>query len=162
MITKSLMVKVNIVVEEKQWKKNNKKIEFFLKKITKKIVYQLFPNSNSALEISILLTHTKGMRNLNYKFRKINKDTDVLSFPAQEKKFFKNNKKIKENIYLGDVALSFGHINHEIKNSILDFNNYLKKMIIHAVLHLVGYEHDNDKNYKKMNALENKIIKNLK
>ena len=49
------MVKVNIVVEEKQWKKNNKKIEFFLKKITNRTHYWLYINKKQFYEKIITL-----------------------------------------------------------------------------------------------------------
>ncbi|MEY4343218.1 MAG: Endoribonuclease YbeY, partial [Pseudomonadota bacterium] len=38
---------------------------------------------------------------------------------------------------------------------------YFKKMLIHGILHLIGHEHDSLTKYKKMNLLEQKIIKNI-
>jgi probable rRNA maturation factor len=114
-----------------------------------------------ACEISILLTGTKNMKNLNKKFRKINKDTDVLSFPAEDKNFFKKDLKLKKKVYLGDIALSYQYIEAIIKKENINFDDYFKKMLIHGVLHLIGYEHDSFKKYKKMNLLEQKIIRSI-
>jgi probable rRNA maturation factor len=160
-IKKSLMVKINLVVNHKSWKFNYPKTDLFLKKIIKKILLLVFPKINSNFEISILLTDSKNMKELNKKFRKINKDTDVLSFPAEEKNFFKKNIKSKQDIYLGDIALSYPFIAKIIKKQNVSFDYYFKKMLIHAILHLIGHEHDSLIKYKKMNLLEQKIIKNI-
>ncbi|MEY4370796.1 MAG: hypothetical protein RIQ48_511 [Pseudomonadota bacterium] len=160
-IKKSLMVKINLVVNHKSWKFNYPKTDLFLKKIIKKILLLVFPKINSNFEISILLTDSKNMKGLNKKFRKINKDTDVLSFPAEEKDFFKKNIKSKQDIYLGDIALSYPYIAKIIKKQNVSFDYYFKKMLIHGILHLIGHEHDSLTKYKKMNLLEQKIIKNI-
>jgi probable rRNA maturation factor len=155
------MVKVNLVIEHKSWKSRYPKVNLFLKKSIKKILLSIFPSRLMACEISILLTGTKNMKNLNKKFRKINKDTDILSFPAEEKNFFKKDIKLKKKVYLGDIALSYQYIEAIIKKQNISFDDYFKKMLIHGVLHLIGHEHDSLKKYKKMNLLEQKIIRSI-
>ena len=158
---KSQMVKVNLVIEHKNWKSRYPKINSFLKKIIEKILSSIFSSRVIIFEISILLTGTKNMKYLNKKFRKINKDTDVLSFPAEEKNFFKKGLKSKKKVYLGDIALSYQYIESITKKQNTSFDDYFKKMLVHGVLHLIGYEHDSFKKYKKMNLLEQKIIRNI-
>ena len=158
---KSRMVKVNLVIEHKNWKSRYPKVNLFLTKSIKKILSSVFPSRAMAFEISILLTDTKNMKNLNKKFRKINKDTDILSFPAEEKNFFKKDLKLKKKVYLGDIALSYQYIEATIKKKNTSFDDYFKKMLIHGVLHLIGHEHDSFKKYKIMNLLEQKIIRSI-
>jgi probable rRNA maturation factor len=158
---KSQMVKVNLVIEHKNWKSRYPKVNLFLTKSIKKILSSIFPSRTIAFEISILLTGTRNMKNLNKKFRKINKDTDVLSFPAEEKNFFKKDLKLKKKVYLGDIALSYQYIKAIIKKQNTSFDDYFKKMLIHGVLHLIGYEHDSFTKYKKMNLLEQKISRSI-
>lgn len=158
---KSRMVKVNLVIEDKNWKSRYPKVNLLLTKSIKKILSSIFPSQTMVFEISILLTHTKNMKNLNKQFRKINKDTDVLSFPAEEKNFFKKSLKLKKKVYLGDIALSYQYIEAIIKKQNINFDDYFKKMLIHGVLHLIGYEHDSFKKYKTMNLLEQKIIRSI-
>jgi probable rRNA maturation factor len=155
------MVKVNLVIEDKNWKSRYPKVNLALTKSIKKILLSIFPSRTIAFEISILLTGTKNMKKLNKKFRKINKDTDVLSFPAEEKNFFKKDLKLKKKVYLGDIALSYQYIEATIKKQNTSFDDYFKKMLIHGVLHLIGYEHDSFTKYKKMNLLEQKIIRSI-
>ena len=155
------MVKVNLVIEHKNWKSRYPKVNLLLTKIIKKILLSIFPSRTIAFEISILLTGTRNMKNLNKKFRKINKDTDVLSFPAEEKNFFKEDLKLKKRVYLGDIALSYEYIKSIVKRQNKSFDDYFKKMLVHGVLHLIGHEHDSFKKYKKMNLLEQKIIRSI-
>jgi probable rRNA maturation factor len=158
---KSQMVKVNLVIENKNWKSRYPTVNSFLKKSIKKILLSIFPSRAITFEISILLTGSKNMKNLNKKFRQINKDTDVLSFPAEEKIFFKKDFKLMKKLYLGDIALSYQYIEAIIKKQNISFDDYFKKMLVHGVLHLIGHEHDSFKKYKKMNLLEQKIIKTI-
>ena len=158
---KSRMVKVNLVIDHKNWKFRYPKVNLFLTRSIKKILSSTFSSRATDFEISILLTGSKNMRNLNKKFRKINKDTDVLSFPAEEKDFFNKDIKLKKKVYLGDLALSYQYIETIIKKQNTSFDDYFKKMLVHGVLHLIGHEHDSFKKYKKMDLLEKKIVRNI-
>jgi len=158
---KSQMVKVNLVIDHKNWKLRYPKVNLFLRKRIKKILLSIFLSHKTHFEISILLTGSKNMKNLNKKFRKINKDTDVLSFPAEEKDFFDKDLKSKKKVYLGDVALSYQYIEAITKKQKTSFDDYFKKMLVHGVLHLIGHEHNSLKKYKKMSSLEKKIIRNI-
>jgi probable rRNA maturation factor len=158
---KSQMVKVNLVIDHKNWKFRYSKVNLFITKSIKKILLSIFSSHKNNFEISILLTGSKNMKNLNKKFREINKDTDVLSFPAEEKVFFEKDFKSKKKVYLGDLALSYQYIEAIAKKQKTNFDYYFKKMLVHGVLHLIGYEHNSFKNYKKMSLLEKKIIRNI-
>ena len=158
---KSRMVKVNLVIDHKNWKSRYPKVNLFLTRSIKKILSSTLSSRAPDFEISILLTESKNMKNLNKKFRKINKDTDVLSFPAEEKDFFNKDIKSKKKVYLGDLALSYQYIEAIIKKQNTSFDDYFKKMLVHGVLHLIGHEHDSLKKYKKMDLLEKKIVRNI-
>jgi len=150
------MFKVNIIVEDSKWKKEIPTIEKMLKKNVKKIYSSITrTREKKNLEISVLLTNKTKMKKLNKDFRRILKDTDVLSFPHYEKKFFLKKKSTSVNkIYLGDLAFSYDYI----KKQKINFVEYVNKIFIHGCLHLVGYEHDNLKSYKEMHSLEKKLL----
>ena len=150
------MFKVNIIVEDSKWRKEIPAIEKMLKKNVKKIYSSIDrTNKKKNLEISVLLTNKIKMKKLNKDFRKTLKDTDVLSFPHYEKNFFLKRKlPTMNNIYLGDLAFSYDYIKKQKTN----FVEYVNKIFIHGCLHLVGYEHDNLKNYKEMYSLERKLL----
>ena len=144
------MIKANVVVDFPKWKKKIKNPEKYLRYKLKKLKKILgFKNKNQ--EFSILLTNNSKMKSLNYKFREKNTITDVLSFPL--------NNIIKNNTYVGDIAISFEIINKRSKIS--DFNYEFDKMWIHGFLHLVGYDHKKDKDYKLMKKKEKLILNYL-
>ena len=144
------MYKVNIITDCNYWKKKIfRPKNYFKRRIAKLSEIKDFTYKNS--EFTILLTNNKKMRQLNKKFRNNNKTTDVLSFPLT------NIKKKKK--YLGDIALSYEIINKRSKKT--NFNFELDRMWVHGYLHLIGYDHKRQIDFKKMITAETKILKKL-
>ena len=144
------MIKIRVVVDSLKWKKKIKDIESYFKLKQKK--FNTFFNSSKKInEFTIFLTTNVKMKNLNNKFRKINKPTDVLSFPL--------NIKLDRNTYLGDIAICFEIVNKRSKESF--FDHELDKMWIHGYLHLKGYNHIKNTDFKKMFKKEDLIFKQL-
>ena len=141
------MIKANVVLDNPIWGKKIKKPNNYIKKRLI-ILSKLSPFKNKIQEFTLFLTNSRKMKDLNNKFRKKNKATDVLSFPF--------NYKITKNSYLGDMAISYEIINkRSIKsNFFIEFD----KMWIHGYLHLLGYDHKKLKNFQKMNKKENLIL----
>ena len=144
------MIKANIVIDKKIWKKKLKKPDiYFKKKLNKLSRFSYFKNKKQ--EFTVMLTNNKKMKDLNSKFRNKNVSTDVLSFPLKIK--------LKNKLYLGDIAISFEIINRRAKSS--SFDHELDKMWIHGYLHLLGHDHKKNKDYFLMNKKEKLILKKL-
>ena len=142
------MIKANVILDFSKWKYKIKNPNIYLKKKLQKLsTISSFKNKNQ--EFSILLTNSKKIRSLNYKFKKKNKPTDVLSFPTQN--VFKNNS------YIGDIAICFEILNKRSKTS--NFFLEFDKMWIHGYFHLIGYDHKKLKDFKKMSKKENLVLK---
>ena len=144
------MIKIHVVIDSPKWKTKIKNIENYFKLKQKKF-NSLSKSPKYIREFTVFLTNNYKMKNLNNRFRKINKPTDVLSFPS--------NLKLKKNIYLGDIAISYEIINKRSKKNL--FTHELDKMWIHGYLHLNGYNHVKNKDFKKMYNKENTIFKQL-
>ena len=144
------MIKANVILDNFKWKKKIKNPNLYFKKRLKQLS-KIKNFSKKKHEFSILLTNNVKMKNLNNKFRKKNKPTDVLSFPL--------NNFLKKNIYIGDIAISYEITNQRSKktNFFLEFD----KIWIHGYLHLIGYDHKNLKDFEKMFKKENLILKNF-
>ena len=143
------MTSVGIVFDYYFWKKKIKSPKKYIrKKLLKLNKLKLFQNKSK--NFTIFLTNNKMMKELNKKFRKKNKPTDVLSFP------FRNRIKIKKNIYLGDIAISYEIVNKRSKDS--NFFLEFDKMWIHGYLHLLGYDHKSKKDFNKMKKIEDLVI----
>tara|TARA_Y100000741_G_scaffold229499_1_gene175341 strand:- start:233 stop:679 length:447 start_codon:yes stop_codon:yes gene_type:complete len=144
------MIKANVILDHYKWKNKIKNpSNYFKKKINKLNKIDSFKKKKH--EFSVFLTNNKKMKSLNFKFRKKNKPTDVLSFPFLDFK--------KKGFYLGDIAISFDIVNQRSKNS--NFFLELDKMWIHGYFHLIGYDHKKIKDFKKMNKKENSILNYL-
>ena len=141
------MIKVNVILDKIIWKKKIKRPDYYLKKKFNKLLNK-FKITSNVQEISIFLTNNEKMRQLNLRFRKKNKPTDVLSFPINIVK-----KKVG---YLGDIAISYEIVNKRSKKS--NFNYEFDKMWVHGYLHLLGYDHKKTREFEKMHKLEKKIL----
>ena len=144
------MIKVNIITENISWKNKISNPEKYLKKKIKKLSKKKEFNKKN-FEFSILLTNSRKLKKLNFRFRKISKTTDVLSFPNIENKFKRK--------YLGDIAISYEIIDKRSKLS--TFNEEFDKIWIHGYLHLLGYDHKKINDFKIMYKKESNLLKYL-
>lgn len=102
----------------------------------------------SKASATIAFVSDKRIRELNRQFRGIDKATDVLSFPAEEK------------LNLGDVAVSVDTAAVQAKENGLTLNGEIAQLILHGLLHLCGYDHETDNG--EMNRLEIRLRRKLK
>jgi len=144
------MISVDVFSEEKAWSKRLKKKDLFFKKIC-----SLFPKKyqflNKKVNFTLLLSNNKEIKKLNKKFRNKNKSTDVLSFP-----FNSLNEKSKIT-YIGDIIISYNFMDKPKSQNLKSFKEKTIKIFIHGFLHLIGFDHVKDKDYKKM-LKEEKIL----
>ena len=110
-------------------------------------------SNNSKTLISISFSGDKKVKELNNSFRKKRSATNVLSFPS--------NYKFNNTLFLGDIIFSIETILKEAKRDNKSVENHLTHLFIHAVLHLLGYEHETEEQAEKMENLEIEILSNL-
>ena len=141
------MIKANVISGNLNWTNFIKNPNDYLNKRLKILSKAPFFKTKNH-EFSVLLTNDKKMKNLNFKFRKKNKTTDVLSFPIKIKN--------KSNLYIGDIAISYEIVKKRSKetNFFLEFD----KMWIHGYLHLIGYDHKRLDDFNKMLRKEKLIL----
>ena len=148
------MININVFSEEEAWSKKIKDKKIFFKKIC-----QNFPKKykfiNKKISLSLLLSNNKCIKKLNKHFRNKNKATDILSFPFSEK------KKILKQTYIGDIVISYDFIDKPKSQKLKIFEKKLIKIFIHGFLHLMGFNHLRNGDYKKMLKEEEKIYQSL-
>ena len=150
------MTKVNVEINFKLWVKKIKSPKKYLNYRLKKVFKILPILKKKNISFTILLTNSSNMKKLNKKFRNRNKTTDVLSFPYL---FIKRLGSIKKNMYIGDIALCYEIINARSDKG--KFSLEFDKAWIHGFLHLLGYNHIKNKDFYKMNNIENKILNKI-
>ena len=156
-IKKILMIKIEVLIKDKNWKKYLSNPNRYLNSQAKKINLEKYFRSK-LINISILLTGNNDLRLLNKKFRKKNKTTDVLSFPSYDQNIMRTKLKSQKNLYLGDIALNL----YKIDKGKNKFKSEFDKLWVHGLVHLMGYRHYKNKDFFKMKKIEDKIIKQLK
>ena len=116
------------------------------------------------LEVAIKFVSEKEMIEINSNYRGISKVTDVLSFPAVDLKVGEIlDLDDEENIYLigdnglihfGDMAICMVQLKKQAKEYGVSNESELKKLVIHSMLHFMGYDHIKDSDYEIMNKKE--------
>ena len=101
--------------------------------------------------VAVLLTDDATVRDLNARFRAKDMPTNVLSFPAPENR----------EQHLGDVALAYGVCAAEAAQQGKTLAAHLQHLVAHGVLHLVGFDHENDDEAEVMETREREILRLL-
>ena len=121
-------------------------------------------NQPNGLEIAITFVSESEIRRINREYRNIDKVTDVLSFPStmtEVGEIFDLNSEeaiflIQEtgHVHFGDMALCTKRLREQAKEFGNTPEQELKKLVIHSMLHLMGYDHIEDDDYEIMNKKE--------
>ena len=149
------MIKINVILNNINWKKYLKNPNsFFDKKISlinkKNKLYK-----KNVFICSLLLSDSVEIKKLNKKFRNKNKPTDILSFP------FENKIRKKNVFYLGDIIISYNFMDKPKSQNLSLFKDKVIKTFIHGFLHLLGFDHIKLKDYYKMFKEEKNIYQSV-
>ena len=150
------MIKINVITKNTTWFKFIKNPASYIDRKVKKLNSKSKNFKKSRILCTLLLSNNKEIKELNKKFRKINKTTDVLSFPFQKEKILRTNIKKKE-IYLGDIIINLDKI--KAKKKLKHFKLEFDKLWIHGFVHLFGYDHKKEKDFKKMFKVEKSYLR---
>ena len=155
------MIKVDVLVPNKNWKKYIRAPDLYINKKLKKIDQKINLFKKNNYSFTLLLSGDVQVKKLNIKFRKKNETTDILSFPFYSKKFLNKVQKNKnKNIYLGDIIINLKKIKKNTKDE--SFSISFDKIWIHGLAHLLGYRHKSDFDFSIMKKFENKLLYSIK
>ncbi len=131
--------------------------------IIEKVVYECFKEEDlleTKLYMSIILTNKDKIQELNNTYRKINKTTDVLSFPMFEKEELEDFEGIIPEP-LGDIVISIEKVKEQAEEYGHSFERELAYMVVHGFYHLMGYDHIELSDRKIMREKEENILNKL-
>jgi probable rRNA maturation factor len=146
-------ISVDIRVDDDNWTESCEFIENRIYDIWKEISKK--HKFDQDLEISVLLTSDEEVKSLNSQYRKKDKKTNILSFPQWD------NEKAPYPLPLGDLALSFEYIKNEAILEKKELNDHLTHLLLHGILHLIGYDHIEEEDANKMEQFEIKVMKSF-
>ena len=113
------------------------------------------------VELSILLTDNTTIAALNAKWRGKSGPTNVLSFPAKNIAHMPGIAPPGALVLLGDVAVAFETLMAEARAAGIAPEDHLRHLIVHGVMHLCGYDHENDVDADRMEIREAEILQTL-
>lgn len=133
------------------------------KKLIEQVIQTVETEKNlpEGLEVNVVITDDKEIKRINRETRGINKATDVLSFPYFT---FKKPGVLKSDLVtdpesiLGDIIICAGKIKSQAKQYGHTQKRELAYLTLHSMLHLVGYDHEKEKDEILMNKEAERIM----
>ena len=110
-----------------------------------------------ASELSIVFTDDAHIQELNASWRGKDKPTNVLSFPA----FLPQKGSSRLAPMLGDIVLALETVRSEAELDNKSFEHHLSHLLVHGLLHLLGYDHETPDEAEEMEALETRVLSRL-
>ena len=138
--------------------------ETTIKKVLEKC-FQEEKLDKTKLYIEVTLTTPEQIQKINKKFRKIDKATDVLSFPIFEKEEIEiglKENKFQNKSILGSIIISIEKVKEQAKEYGHSFERELSYMLVHGFYHLMGYDHIEKNDKVQMRKKEENILNILK
>ncbi len=114
---------------------------------------------NYKIYVSIILSNEEYIKEINAKYRNIDKVTDVLSFPMFEKNEIENAKAEEE--VLGDIIVCIPRVKEQAKEYGHGFDREFAYMLVHGFYHLMGYDHMEEEEKKAMREKEENVLKKI-
>lgn len=145
--------------------KTNKELTKNQMNLINKAVEQslLYEGFTDKCEISVLIVDNEEIKSINKQFRKIDKETDVLSFPQLTFSDFEVPEKNENGeIILGDIVISFEKAYEQSKEYGHTIDREIAFLTVHSMLHLLGYDHMLEDDEKIMFLKQKEILNNLK
>ena len=151
-MTNLINKKLSLNISSHEFKELSSELETKLELLAKHV---LFDQNKDELKVNLKLVSSKEMMKLNEEFREKISDTNVLSFPAD-----REIQKISGE--LGDIAISIPYVQTESKNLNRDLDDHMMHLLAHGILHLLGFDHQEDQDANIMEAQEIKYLEFFK
>jgi len=173
-------LKIDVLVESEHWQDAG---------AAKAVVRRALKQAAAALstktaELAIVLTDDAAMRSLNRNWRGVDAATNVLAFPVRKtdprrytarrpvghagghfgnplRKHLNNQLNNHLNTHLGDIVLAYETVQREARRDGKPFDHHLTHLVVHGFLHLLGYDHVNNAQARRMEKTERAILHDL-
>ncbi|MDR1551291.1 MAG: rRNA maturation RNase YbeY [Holosporaceae bacterium] len=149
---------LEIIVEGNEW--DEKAVESIAKTCIQAIFSEVGLDGRN-VEVCLLFTNDSEIRTLNRTYRKVDAPTNVLSFPADDPTKITAGTKESTPCILGSIALASGIIRREAQEQSKIFYDHTRHLLVHGMLHLLRYNHEDADQAKRMEELEVKILRKL-
>jgi probable rRNA maturation factor len=135
-------------------------LENQLEPLAQKLTTLVLSDFNRDGEVSFLFSDNKTIQHLNHQYRHKDKPTNVLSFPSNIPSDIVSQLG-EHSPPLGDIVLAFETLDQEARLAGKPFLDHLVHLMIHGLLHLLGYDHETVPEAAAMEALEIQFLQQL-
>jgi probable rRNA maturation factor len=122
-------------------------------------------NAPAAVEISLVITGQERMQELNREYRGLDRPTDVLSFALSEDKAGEEPETFigppDGFLHLGEVIISYPQAETQAREQGHSVNREMAILVVHGVLHILGYDHERPEDETVMQAREQEVLAGL-
>ena len=125
--------------------------------------YGYLATSEAMIEIAVRLTDDAEVHQLNAQYRQKDKPTNVLSFPMIEPDLIESLTQNSDDgeVILGDIILAYGVCAREAEEKGISVEQHATHLIVHGMLHLLGYDHQGDSEAEAMESMERAALETL-
>jgi probable rRNA maturation factor len=148
-----MTITVDIEIEDEAWIRAEPEVEALVWRAAQAVLDAFEDIEGHG--IVILLADDDSVQALNRDFRQKDYATNVLSFPSPQ------NPEANPEGQIGDIALAFGVCQREAAEQGKPLAHHLQHLVAHGVLHLLGYDHQDDGEAEAMEAFEREILAGL-
>lgn len=157
---------INLFIQEEKWTSDNSfdELKEFLSDVCDFAVKSCLSHfCNTKFLIDVVLTDDLNIKEINKVHRNKDVPTNVLSFPQYTAEELNNLDSLEKDeiVLLGDIVMSYNTIQRESGRFCKTFSNRAVHMFVHGVLHLIGFDHDDDDSRDSMESAEIMILKNF-
>ena len=152
-------LKIDVLVDSEQWK-NAATAKAVIRRALRQAATTL---STKTAELAIVLTDDAAMRRLNRNWRGVDAPTNVLSFVKKypgDQPDQRLGSPVGGN-HLGNIVLAYETLKREARREGKPFDHHLAHLVVHGFLHLLGYDHGNDAQARRMETTEHAILHDL-
>ena len=140
---------VDVTLDAAAWQTAHPDIEGHVARFAQ-AAYEAAGLPNGAAEVAIVLTDDSAVRHLNATYRKIDRPTNVLAFPAEAE--------VVTPRPLGDLVLAAETVQREAIEQAKTVADHVAHLVVHGTLHLCGHDHDHTETAVVMEALECRVL----
>ena len=159
-------LEIELIFEEERWSEINSEFAFLKKAALLALSQEPAKTASSDLaalksphRLAVLvLSNDATVRDLNKSYRDKDRATNILSFPSTEALMPGEEC---EPVHIGDAILAYEYVKNEAENEKKEIKSHISHLVIHGVLHLLGYDHEESDEAEAMETLEISLMKQL-
>lgn len=157
-----IKTQLNVDIADDRWLKEQPEVEKFSADIFDKVISEISPkwlDGKNSVIINLSLNNDEEIRQLNSEFRQMDKSTNVLSFANLDDEEFEAYLARNTEIELGDIIIALETMLNQSKDQDMSLHDHYCHILIHGILHLLGYDHMEAEEAKEMEGEEIKLLK---